>query len=126
MFFNPALFHGAGSNVTRDIRRMANLLQVSSAFGRAMEAVDTTAVCKAIYPELAARQRNGWSARRLNNVIAAGAEGYPFPTNLDHDQPLHSLAPQSQAELMHEALEAGWDQQRLEVALCEQQDRRRP
>ena len=39
-FFNPALFHGAGSNVSTDVQRMANLLQVSSAFGRAMETVD--------------------------------------------------------------------------------------
>ena len=39
-FFNPALFHGAGTNVSRDIQRVANLLQVSSAFGRAMETVD--------------------------------------------------------------------------------------
>ena len=36
-FFNPALFHGAGTNRSADVRRMANLLQVSSAFGRAME-----------------------------------------------------------------------------------------
>ena len=40
VFFNPALFHGAGTNHSADIRRMANLLQVSSAFGRAMETVD--------------------------------------------------------------------------------------
>ncbi len=126
VFFNPALFHGAGSNVTQDVRRMANLLQVSSAFGRAMEAVDTTTVCKAIRGGLAARKAAGWSARRLGNVIAAGAEGYPFPTNLDRDQPLHSLSPQSQAELMHEALEAGWSQSRLDLALDEQQERRRP
>ena len=39
-FFNPALFHGAGTNVSADVQRMANLLQVSSAFGRAMETVD--------------------------------------------------------------------------------------
>src|SRR5690606_12263030 len=32
-FFNPALFHGAGHNRSADIRRMANLLQISSAFG---------------------------------------------------------------------------------------------
>ncbi len=43
-FFNPALFHGAGHNKSTDIRRMANLLQVSSAFGRAMESVDRTAM----------------------------------------------------------------------------------
>ena len=40
VFFNPALFHAAGSNTTSDVRRMANLLQISSAFGRAMDAVD--------------------------------------------------------------------------------------
>jgi len=30
IFFNPALFHGAGANTSTDIHRMANLLQVSS------------------------------------------------------------------------------------------------
>ncbi|MGV7636865.1 phytanoyl-CoA dioxygenase family protein, partial [Mycobacterium kansasii] len=35
VFFNPALFHAAGSNRSAGIRRMANLLQISSAFGRA-------------------------------------------------------------------------------------------
>ncbi|MGB1257486.1 MAG: phytanoyl-CoA dioxygenase family protein, partial [Thiolinea sp.] len=33
VFFNPALFHAAGSNHTTDFHRSANLLQVSSAFG---------------------------------------------------------------------------------------------
>ena len=37
VFFNPALYHGAGANISTDIRRMANLLQISSPFGRAME-----------------------------------------------------------------------------------------
>ena len=36
LFFSPAIFHAAGANVSSDIHRMANLLQVSSAFGRAM------------------------------------------------------------------------------------------
>ena len=31
VFFNPALFHGAGTNRTADVRRMAHLLHVSSA-----------------------------------------------------------------------------------------------
>jgi len=35
VFFNPALLHAAGDNRSHDIQRMANLLQVSSAFGRA-------------------------------------------------------------------------------------------
>ena len=36
VFFNPALFHAAGENRSADIHRMVNLLQISSAFGRAM------------------------------------------------------------------------------------------
>jgi len=40
VFFNPALLHAAGSNHATDIRRMANLQQISSAFGRPMETVD--------------------------------------------------------------------------------------
>src|SRR5690349_20466248 len=67
-FFNPALFHGAGTNRTSDVRRMANLLQVSSAFGRAMETVDTTAICVAVHPVL-----RGWSGQALDNVVAASA-----------------------------------------------------
>ena len=42
VFFNPALFHGAGTNHSTDVKRMANLLQVSSAFGRALETVNRT------------------------------------------------------------------------------------
>ncbi|OSP23741.1 phytanoyl-CoA dioxygenase, partial [Streptomyces sp. 13-12-16] len=85
VFFNPALFHAAGSNRSADIRRMANLLQVSSAFGRAMETVDREAVAGAVYPVLLKRQGEGAGERWLENVIAASAEGYPFPTNLDRD-----------------------------------------
>src|SRR3954463_10421559 len=74
-FFNPALFHGAGTNRSTDVRRMANLLQVSSAFGRAMETVDRTAMCRALYPVLPQQQAAGVDGRSLRNVIAASAEG---------------------------------------------------
>ena len=39
--------------------------------------------------------------------MAAAAEGYPFPTNLDLDQPVGGLTPASQAEIVHAALAAG-------------------
>ena len=39
-------------NVSADIKRMANLLQVSSAYGRAMESVDRLAMSVALYPTL--------------------------------------------------------------------------
>jgi ectoine hydroxylase-related dioxygenase (phytanoyl-CoA dioxygenase family) len=124
VFFNPALFHGAGTNRTTDVRRMANLLQVSSAFGRAMESVDTTAVCKAVFPALTRHKAEGMPREQLDNVIAAAAEGYPFPTNLDLDQPVGSLAPPTQAELVRRALDDGWQPRRLSAELDAQQDRR--
>ena len=52
VFFNPALFHAAGSNRTTDIKRIANLLQVSSAYGRAMESVDRLKMSVTLYPVL--------------------------------------------------------------------------
>ena len=67
LFFNPALMHGAGANRTADRFRMANLLQVSSAFGRAMEAVDRTAMTLALYPALARLRRTpGVSLKRFD------------------------------------------------------------
>ncbi|MFE8953134.1 MULTISPECIES: phytanoyl-CoA dioxygenase family protein [Streptomyces] len=107
VFFNPALFHAAGANHSTDIRRAANLLQVSSAFGRAMETVDREAVVGAVYPVLLARKAEGASEQWLENVIAASAEGYPFPTNLDNDPPVDGLAPPSQADVVRRALREG-------------------
>ena len=124
-FFNPALFHGAGTNRTSDVRRMANLMQVSSAFGRAMETVDTTAICVAVHPVLRRWRQEGHDPRAIANVVTAGAEGYPFPTNLDRDQPIGSLAPQSQAGLWTQALDEDWDTDRLVQALDAQEERRR-
>jgi ectoine hydroxylase-related dioxygenase (phytanoyl-CoA dioxygenase family) len=117
-FFNPALFHGAGTNRTANVRRMANLLQVSSAFGRAMETVDRVAMVAALYPVL--RTFGG----SVDNVIAAAAEGYAFPTNLDRDQPIDGLAPQTQAGLVRWALTEAWDVAAFEQALHAQDLRR--
>lgn len=108
LFFNPALMHGAGTNHSADIERMANLLQVSSAFGRAMETVDRKAMCEAVYPYLLEMSRAGTlTPEELDNSVAACAEGYPFPTNLDRDQPIGGLAPESQAAIMRSALSQG-------------------
>ncbi|MRJ78114.1 phytanoyl-CoA dioxygenase [Aeromicrobium sp. SMF47] len=124
-FFNPALFHGAGTNVSVDVQRMANLLQVSSGFGRAMEAVDRGRMSKAVYPVLAERRAGGTGAADLAHAIAATAEGYPFPTNLDRDQPIGGLTPLSQAELLHQALDEGWPPAQVDAALDAYADRRR-
>ena len=116
-FFNPALFHGAGNNVSADVQRMANLLQVSSAFGRAMETVDRTKIAKAVYPVLRARQAAGVEPGRLANALACAAEGYPFPSNLDLDTNVGGLTPPPQSELVAEALREDWTPERLDAAL---------
>jgi len=124
VFFNPALFHGAGTNRSADVKRMANLLQVSSAFGRAMETVDRVRLSAAIYPTLRARKAAGATDRELHNVVAASAEGYAFPTNLDSDQPVGSLNPESQAELVLRALDGDWPPEQLVAELEAQAGRR--
>ena len=122
VFFNPALIHAAGHNRTGDVRRMANLLQVSSAFGRAMESVDRERMCRALYPELLRRHAGGADVRA---VVAAAAEGYAFPTNLDLDPPAGGLAPPSQADVLGRALAERWTPEGLADALAERAGRKR-
>lgn len=102
VFFNPAVMHGAGTNHTTDRFRMVNLLQVSSAFGRAMETVNRTRMLQALYPVLASTP-----GVNIDNVIAASAEGYPFPTNLDSNPPIGGMAPKTQADFLRHALATG-------------------
>jgi ectoine hydroxylase-related dioxygenase (phytanoyl-CoA dioxygenase family) len=117
VFFNPALLHAAGANRTTGVSRMANLLQVSSAFGRAMEAVDRGGMSAALFPALRAMRAAGTEPGLIANVIAACAEGYAFPANLDLDQPVGGLAPMTQAQLLARAVEQDWSQHRLDTEL---------
>jgi ectoine hydroxylase-related dioxygenase (phytanoyl-CoA dioxygenase family) len=126
VFFNPALYHGAGENKSSDIKRMANLLQVSSPFGRAMESLDRTAMVAAVYPALRAMRTAGRSPRDILNAVVATAEGYPFPTNLDRDQPIGSLAPPSQVDVVLDALASDFTPEQLNAALRDQNERRTP
>ncbi len=123
LFFNPAVMHGAGNNVSSDIQRMANLLQIGSAFGRSIESVDRPAMSRALYPVL---QRSSLTPRGIANVIAASAEGYAFPTNLDRDPPVGGLIPLSHAELMAKALENGDTPEQWELTVQEMESRRTP
>ncbi len=126
VFFNPALFHAAGNNSTRTMRRMANLLQVSSAFGRAMESIDRCGLVLSIYDDLLKVRAEARDLRAVENVIAASAEGYAFPTNLDLDSPVGVLAPVTQASLLGQALEERWTHAQLAERLAEQLARRAP
>lgn len=126
LFFNPALFHGAGENRSSDVHRMANLLQISSPFGRAMEAVDRYGMARDLYPAVQKLQ----AAARLTPAetaaaIAAAAEGYSFPTNLDSDPPQGGLAPETMAALFHRCLAQGLSAEDFAAELQTHEARRR-
>ena len=123
VFFNPALFHAAGHNRSNDIRRMANLLQVSSPFGRAMETLDRKAMSLALYPALLALREQGQARQDAVHAIAACAEGYAFPCNLDRDPPVGGMAPATQQQILLQALDEQWPQTRLQAALDDKQGR---
>jgi ectoine hydroxylase-related dioxygenase (phytanoyl-CoA dioxygenase family) len=117
VFFNPALFHAAGSNRTVDVARMANLLQISSAMGRAMETMDRIRMALAVYPALQLRRAAGVPDHLLAHALVACADGYAFPTNLDRDPPVDGLTPPSQLDIVSGALVEGVDCDELEARL---------
>jgi len=126
LFFNPALFHAAGANSSQDIHRFANLLQVSSAFGRALEAIDRRKMCKALYPHaLAAHNDATLNSPDLLAAIAAAAEGYSFPTNLDRDPPKAGLAPETQQAFFIRAMHEGMPEQAFADHLDQMSERQK-
>jgi ectoine hydroxylase-related dioxygenase (phytanoyl-CoA dioxygenase family) len=121
IFFNPALLHAAGHNRSTHIRRMANLLQVSSAFGRCMETVNRVRMAQRLYPSLLQAKHEGCMPDAdLTAAVAASAEGYAFPTNLDRDPPIGGLAPKSQQDLMRSALAEGHTPEEFSMTLLAQ------
>ncbi|MEP0518614.1 MAG: phytanoyl-CoA dioxygenase family protein [Hyphomicrobiales bacterium] len=125
LFFNPALFHAAGANVTTDTERLVNLLQVSSTFGVPIETVDYMSMCMLAYPALKrAKSMGTLSSTELENIVTCVADTYAFPTNLDTDPPIGGLAPKTQKDLTLEAVNAGWTPEEYASALKAQQKRR--
>ena len=125
VFFNPALMHAAGANNSSNISRLANLLQVSSAFGRGIESVDHQQIIESVYSALLKhKQSNSLSMAKLENIVSACTDGYPFPTNLDTDLPADGLAPKSQRQLTIEALATEVSNQALKDILRNHQLRR--
>lgn len=127
LFLNPALHHAAGENRTADHDRIANLVQISSAFGVPMERVDRYAITRTVYPALRDLVARGdLDAHEHRAAIAACADGYPFPTNLDTDPPVDGLAPASAQGLLARALEREWPDEVLAAELHRAAARRRP
>ncbi|MEZ4670941.1 MAG: phytanoyl-CoA dioxygenase family protein [Anaerolineae bacterium] len=117
VFFSPALFHGAGTNQnTTD--RLANLVQISSAFGRTMETINNIAMIEAAYPALLARMQAGTvTGREVHDTIAAIGDGYSFPTNLDSDPPIGGNAPKTGQQMLQQALDEKWSLEQLQDTL---------
>lgn len=114
IFFNPALFHAAGANETTDFNRMANLLQISSAFGKAMESVDSLPIVERCWDILVQKHKTPAKKLEVESLVQAIAEGYPFPTNLDNRPPAPSgMAPESEQQLLVRGLEEGWTREQV-------------
>ena len=117
VFFSPALFHGAGTN-TLNTDRLANLVQISSAFGRTMETINNAAMIEAAYPALLARVEAGTiTQREVRDTIAAIGDGYSFPTNLDSDPPIGGNAPITGQQMLQQALDEKWSLEQLRSTL---------
>ena len=114
VFFSPALFHAAGENKTSDVERSANLIQVSSAFGKTMENVDSLPLVEKSWELLAEKYAREGMSSELDALVSAIAEGYPFPTNLDRRPPAPGgMAPESEQDVVRRALSEGWKQEKV-------------
>ncbi|KAI0859899.1 hypothetical protein F4860DRAFT_504345 [Xylaria cubensis] len=110
VFFNPALLHAAGENTTEDVHRIANLLQISSAFGRPMEHVNNVEMIQTCWDTLKTLAADRGKCEQVKSCVQALAEGYPFPSNLDKQQPgANSMAPPSEVDVLWEGLQKKWD-----------------
>ena len=70
-----------------------------------------------IYPALRAGKSAGADPALIANALACAADGYPFPANLDSDPNVGGLTPQSQIELLQQALAEDWDTDRVTAEL---------
>ncbi|WP_346770591.1 hypothetical protein [Shimia sagamensis] len=73
-----------------------------------METVDRDKMCRLVFPHAVRAYAEGsLTQAELSAAIAATAEGYSFPTNLDRDPPSNGLAPETQAAFFKRAIEEG-------------------
>ncbi|KAF3054146.1 hypothetical protein E8E11_011907 [Didymella keratinophila] len=123
LFFNPALFHAAGSNTSVNVQRSANLLQISSAFGKPMETIDSLPLLERIWDLLAEKHNEEGMSEEVKALVNNVAEGYPFPTNLDRRVPeTAGMAPGSEQDLVIKGLKERWDKNRVLSELQQMRD----
>src|ERR1700733_1208516 len=101
VFFNLATFHAAGENKRTDLDRFANLLQVSSAFGKTMESIDSMTIVEKCWNGLLAKYESEGMTAEVKSFVHAVAEGYPFPLNLDRRTPAPGgMTPESEQDVL--------------------------
>lgn len=127
VFFSPALFHSAGENTTEDVHRSANLIQVSSAFGKPMEVIDALPLINQTWDLLQERYRFEGLNTEVDAFISAVAEGYPFPTNLDSRPPApRGMAPESEQDLLRRGLTEGLSRDKVMQELVQMRNASMP
>lgn len=120
LFFSPALFHAAGENVTKEFSRSANLIQVSSAFGKTMESIDPLPLVEQTYNILQEKYKREGFSTEVDAFIRAVADGYPFPTNLDCRPPAPGrMAPETEQDILRRVLSEGGDKESVMKELTE-------
>lgn len=125
VFFNPALFHAAGENQTAPgpggIDRSANLLQISSAFGKTMETINTAKTIEKCWAELRRKaDKAGVTSQEVVCCVQAMSLGYPFPSNLDNRPPAPGgMAPESETEMVLRALKEKWSKEQVLASLSQ-------
>lgn len=123
LFFNPALFHAAGKNESRDIQRSANLLQISSAVGKTMERIETMPLVERCWDGLREMYKEEGMSAGVKALVGNLGEGYAFPTNLDRRVPeTAGMAPSSEQDMLIRGLEEGWEKERVLSGLAKMKE----
>ncbi|KAL5003311.1 hypothetical protein BDV10DRAFT_180445 [Aspergillus recurvatus] len=119
LFFNPAVFHAAGANETEPapdggFHRKANLLQIGCALGKTMESIDAVPIVEQCWDEMVRMYRAAGEHvdGKLDALVRAIGDGYPFPTNLDERPPApNGMAPDSEQHVLFRGLQKGWSRE---------------
>ena len=88
-----------------------------------METIDRAKMSRLVLEPLQTAKTSLTDAE-LHAAIAATAEGYSFPTNLDTDPPVGGLAPKTQAMLLKEAVTENWSDAQFDADLRAQDARK--
>ena len=108
VFFNPALFHAAGTNRTTDVHRMANLLQINSPLGKCLEAIDHERMVNAVYPSLLKLKASGATDRRSTTLSAPAPTVTPSPPTSTAISRSKGLTNDAQVDVVRRAVADEW------------------